>query len=138
MYGDVVGNDSEDEEFLDRAEEFEKAYNFRFEVSPSLLVAGCMTLGTGLPLQLQSQSTSGGLSATAGTLTSSCPGIRRSSTSTPSAFAPGQHQAQAACVPSGSTGGQPVPAWGLAVLGLVRAALAKRVTASRTEQLQAH
>ena len=38
MHGDVVGNDSEDEEFLDRAEEFEKAYNFRFEVSLALFV----------------------------------------------------------------------------------------------------
>ena len=37
-HGDVVGNDSEDEEFLDRAEEFEKAYNFRFEVSLALFV----------------------------------------------------------------------------------------------------
>ena len=91
----MVGNDSEDEEFLDRAEEFEKVYNFRFEVSPALLVAGCMPLGTGVPSQRQGQSASGGLPAAAGALTCTCPGTRRSSTSPTSAQ--GQHEAEAAC-----------------------------------------
>ena len=96
MYGDVVGHDSEDEEFLDRAEEFEKAYNFRFEVSPALQVAGCMMLGMGVPLQLQGQSRFGGLLAAAGALTCICPGIRGKST--PTTSGQGQHEAEAACV----------------------------------------